>query len=116
MPRRILAIGLALVAACSAEEAPAPASFRGTIAGATFVPTDAAAFVMEPRPCAEFGGVFGATPNATIVRVVFGDHAVCELATAHDFCGVSASARGASVAVGRANVYGGAVPPIEPGT
>jgi hypothetical protein len=63
---------------------------------------------MEPRPCAEFGGVFGATPNATIVEVVFADHdGVCAVAADHDFCGVQASARRAYVAVGRANVYGG---------
>jgi hypothetical protein len=112
--RKLAALALALSAgSCTQQDA----QFQGTIAGEPFVPADAAGFVMEPRPCAEFGGFSGATPNATIVEVRFGDFGgLCELTADAAFCGAKENTRMARIAVATANVYGGPVPPIEPGT
>lgn len=116
MIRRALALlSLSLGAvACSGAD-PAPAAFSGTIAGRPFVAAEATAFVWEaPTTCAnpEFSGW-----NMAMVEVRFASFAgACDLAVDTAFCGAKAGAREARIAVLRANVYGGPVPAIGPGT
>jgi hypothetical protein len=110
--RKLLVLAVAFgVAGCSSD-APDVSSFGGTIRGEPFAPADATGFVMAAIPCAQLDGW-----NTTMVRVEFGSfEGLCALAVDQAFCGDKASARTAYVAVVRANVNGGPVPPIGPGT
>jgi hypothetical protein len=113
--RKLVALALALGAvACSGKDSTTSEAFQGTIAGERFVPVEATGFLMGPLSCAnpEFAGW-----NMVMVQVQFWSFAgACDLASSTAFCGTKANGRVASVAVTHANVNGGPVPAIEPGT
>ncbi len=111
----VVAVALALAgAACSKSDPASASAFAGTIGGTPFTPAEATAFVIEPTTCSnlEFPGW-----KVTMVEVQFWSYTgACDLAIETGFCGVKAGSRGASVSVFRANVNGGDVPAIGPGT
>jgi hypothetical protein len=110
MTCRPLALGLLLLAGCTAAPDPAPAP--GTIAGAPFTPLDGAGFLMEPVACAPLGAGFHAVAWVQLSSV----GGICSLAETQGFCAERAGAVTVTLAIARNDVDGDPVAPIGPGT
>ena len=110
--RSTLALALAL-AACGADQAPAPPPTLHVASGGRFyAATDSAGFLMAPMACGQLMG-----DSATLVQVRLTTAGnVCGQAQEHAFCAEQAAAATASLTIVRANASGGIAPAIGPGT